>query len=180
MRKLVLAMSVVVAACGGGTTAETPGEISDPTEAPAATGAVAVTPSATAVRPSPGGDTPPPANGSGSGHISLTIGDQTWEFDGALCAYMNAPAGEAGSEWNVSFKQEQLQVYVNQDATGPSVSLTNVVDFGSLRWNAEGDAVEITVSGNDIAAGGRFTDETGGPERDGTLDATCASWVDAT
>jgi len=179
VRKLIVMVSFMLAACGGGAASEAATEAAAegetaPTEAPAATAAPT-----TASGEAGDAGTAPPANGSGTGHITLTIGDETWEFDGALCAYQNAPAGEAGSEWNVSFLQNDLQVSVNHDSFGPSVELTNVVDFGTLRWAAQGDAVEITVNGNDISAQGTFTDETGGPDREGTLAGTCASWLDA-
>lgn len=182
MRKLLVMVSFMVAACGGGA----PSEVADETNAPAEA-APTEAPAATAAPTTAGGDsgsdaTTPPANGSGAGHITLTVGDETWEFDGALCAYSGAPAGEAGSEWNVSFLQNDLQVYINQDATGPSVELTNVVDYGTLRWAALGDAVQITVSGNNISASGTFADESdasSGSTSDGTLEATCASWLNA-
>ena len=112
------------------------------------------------------------------GGITLTIGDETWEFGGALCAYQNAKPGDPESEWNVSFKQDNLQVYVNNDSFGPSVSITDVVNFGTSEWVAEGDAIELTVDGNEITAEGTFTDKAGGGlEREGTLTAECPSWV---
>ena len=174
----------MVAACGGGAPSEVAEEATAPPEAASTQAPAATEAPATADGNGASDATAPPANGSGSGHITLTVGDETWEFDGALCAYYGAPAGEAGSEWNVSFKQNDLQVYINQDSTGPSVELTNVVDYGSLRWSSAGDAVQLTVNGNDISATGSFTDESdgaanGGAASDGTLEASCASWLDA-
>jgi hypothetical protein len=185
VRKLLVLVSFMVAACGGGAPSEAVEEAGAPSE-PAQTEAPVTTAASPAATSGDGAGeaAPPPADNPGAGHISLTIGDQTWEFGGALCAYQNAPAGEAGSEWNVSYKEDDLQVYVSQDSYGPSVELTNVVDFGSLRWASAGDAVQITVDGNDISAAGTFTDESEGASSegassDGTLEATCASWLDA-
>lgn len=117
------------------------------------------------------------AGGSGSGGITLRIGAETWEFDNALCAYTNAPAGEPGSEWNVSSTKDDYQVYVNEDSFGPRVSIADVIDFGSMEWVSEGNAVTLTVDGNDITAEGTFTD-LNGDQQDGTLSATCPSWVE--
>lgn len=133
----------------------------------------------TEVQPSEPQDSPqstPAGAAPGAGSITLAIGDETWEFGGALCAYQGAPAGEPGSEWNVSFKEGNNQVYVSDDSYGPRVSITDVVDVGALEWVAEGDAVTLTVDGNDISATGSFTDLTG-EQQDGTLTATCPSWV---
>lgn len=113
------------------------------------------------------------------GKITLTIGAETWSFPGALCAFSGAPAGEAGSEWNVSFKDGDNQVYISVDSYGPSVSITDVVNYGNLRWSAEGDdAISLEVHGNDISGTGTFTDDASGKTKDGMVTATCASWFE--
>lgn len=169
MRRWILGLVVVLAGCQSG---------ASPDGGAAATGTPE--PRATGSGPSAGApaESSEPGGQSGGAMIKLTIGEQTWEFDGALCAYQNAPAGEAGSEWNVSKKQGDLQVYVSVDSYGPSVQLSDVVNYGSLQWAAEGDAVSIAVNGNNITAEGTFTDETGAsPDTQGSLTATCGSWV---
>ncbi len=119
-----------------------------------------------------------PAPGSVQDGITLTIGTEIWDFEGAFCAFQNAPAGEEGSEWNVSWKQGDLQVYINDDSFGPSISITDVVNFGSFEWVGEGAAISLSVDGNDITAEGTFTDGTGvEPPTEGALAATCADWV---
>jgi hypothetical protein len=114
--------------------------------------------------------------------ITLSIGDETWEFPAALCAYKNAPAGEAGSEWNVSHVNNGLQVYIADDEFGTLVSVADIEHGGSptVSWEAIGDAVEITVSSNDVTASGTFTDGVNGGTAQGTLTATCPDWFDAT
>lgn len=173
MRAVFLSVLLLLAvACGGGNDAEPAADTSAQDTGSTPAGAASVSEDAAS---EPGDSAAPPAGGAG---ITLTIGDETWQFDSALCAYTNAPAGEDGSEWNVSFKQGDLQVYVNQDSYGPSISLTDVVNYGTLEWTAEGDAVTLTVDGNDITGSGTFTDKTGsGLEREGTLTASCANWV---
>jgi len=121
----------------------------------------------------------PPA-GDSPGGIVLAIGGETWEFDGAFCAFINAQPGEDGSEWNVSNVKDGLQVYVSDDSFGASVSIADIANGGNptLSWAAEGDVVSFTVDGNDITAEGTFTDNVGGAgSTEGTLSATCPSWA---
>lgn len=174
MKKLLPAIVLVLGACSGGGASAPADAGSSNSEAPQASEAVE---SQAAAQSMDEGSKESAA--SAPGGITLTIGDETWEFDGALCAYYNAPAGEPGSEWNVSYKQGNNQVYVNVDSFGQDVSITDVVDYGSLEWEAAGDAVTINVDGNEITAEGTFTDKAGAePEREGTLTATCASWYE--
>ena len=114
--------------------------------------------------------------------ITISIGDETWEFPAALCAYKNAPAGEAGSEWNVSHVNNGLQVYIADDEFGTLVSVADIENGGNptVSWEAIGDAVEITVNSNDVTASGTFTDGVNGGTAQGTLTATCSDWFDAT
>ena len=95
------------------------------------------------------------------------------EFPGSLCATDNAPTGEEGSEWNVSFQDGNLPVYINHDAVEDYVSITDPVDYGTFKWSAAGDAVTIVADGNEITAGAGDGQPTAG-----TLTATCASWFE--
>jgi hypothetical protein len=149
------------------TSAGSDGAVGQAAEPPADTGASPQAPQDSAA---------PPATTT-SGSITLTIGEETWAFDSALCAYANAPAGEPGSEWNVSSTKGDNQVYVSDDSYGPRVSIADVANPGSMEWVAEGDAVTLTVAGSEISAEGSFTDLSG-LQQDGTLRATCASWVE--
>jgi len=79
----------------------------------------------------------------------------------------------------VSFKEGNLQVYINHDAARDYVSITDVVDYGTFEWSAAGASVTITADGNEITAKGTFTDGAGdGQPTAGTLTATCASWYE--
>lgn len=180
MKKLLLAIVFLGAACGGGASAE-PEPAAAPTPTPSAADQTADTQSPTTEVPVAEPETTEaPVDepvASAPGGITLTIGDETWEFDGALCAYENAPPGEDGSEWNVSLKQGDLQVYASVDSFGDQVSLTDVVNYGTFEWVAEGGDITFTIDGNDITAEGTFTDNaTGLPAETGTFTATCASW----
>lgn len=174
MRKLLPAFVLVLGACsGGGASAPEDAGSSDPTAQPSSEAV-----ESQVATPSPDEGSKESA-ASAPGGITLTIGDETWEFAGALCATYNAPAGEPGSEWNVSFKEGDNQVYVNVDSIRDYVSITDVVNYGTLQWEAAGADVTIEVSGNDIHAEGTFSDEANGaPSQPGTLDATCASWYE--
>ena len=174
MKKLVLILVLVLSACSSGGTTETTGQTdagSPETQASTTSQAEPTTTTTAAAEQ--------PASSSGPGHITLTIGDQTWEFDGALCAYTDATPGEAGSQWNVSKVQDDLQVYLNDDSTGRYISVTNIKDYGTLQWEANGDAVtSLTVDGNDITGEGTFSDMAGdGEPTQGTVTATCPSWL---
>jgi len=57
--------------------------------------------------------------------------------------------------------------------------VTDATDLSKLRWTAEGDGGTLTVEGNHIEGEGTFVDQTGsGLERQGSVEATCASWAE--
>ena len=46
-------------------------------------------------------------------------------------------------------------------------------------WQAEGDAISVSIDGLVVTAEGTFTDAAVGlPDREGTLTATCPSWYE--
>ena len=176
---LFTACMVVLAACGGSDSADgtDAGSLDAPTTVPAVQSDAADAPADVPETTEAPADEPPAT--AGSHGIVLTIGDETWDFPSAFCAYQNAPAGEEGSEWNVSMVHGDLQVYITGDSYGSEVSITDIVNYGDLQWVAEGGAVKLTVDGNNIAAEGTFTDAAAGlPDQEGTLTATCSGWAE--
>jgi hypothetical protein len=115
----------------------------------------------------------------GSVGIVLTIGDETWQFDGALCAFTGANPGEEGSEWNVSRVQDGAQVSVSEDSFGPLVQYADISNRGNPNFNWEStEGVSISVDGNDVTVSGEFTESVGGTgPTAGTLTATCSGWA---
>ncbi|MDH3539380.1 MAG: hypothetical protein OEP52_05245 [Acidimicrobiia bacterium] len=179
MKKLLLVIALVLAACGGGDSADPPAD--DPTTAATDT---TVT-SGTTAAPETAETQPPTTQGpdpsSGSVGIVLTIGDETWQFEGASCAFHGPNPGEEGSEWNVSFIKDGAQVYVSDDSFGRHVEYDDISNGGNpnFGWAAEGDGLSMSVDGNDITASGQFTDSVGGTGPiAGTLSATCPGWAE--
>ncbi|NNC93363.1 MAG: hypothetical protein HKN80_12820 [Acidimicrobiia bacterium] len=172
---MVLAIAMVAAACGGSESTEP----ADGESAATSTTAAAPEGNQTTTTEAESSEDPPAANQSGG--IVLTIGDQVWEFESAQCAFYNAPAGENGSEWNVSNVRDGLQVYVYVDPGLTEVTIDDIANGGNptVSWVAAGDALALTVNGDDITAEGTFTDNVGGSApMEGTLEASCASWFE--
>lgn len=174
-RIVIVGLLLTVAACGGDA-AETTDGGTDTTAATDAGTDEATTTTAgastetTAAAGGGGGDVDPP------GEIILTVGDETWEFIGSLCAYYNALPGESGSEWNVSWVQDNMQVYLNVDSFGETASLFDI-GTSTMLWETQGPVFTFTVNGNDITGEGTFTSESG-ESVDGSVSATCESWVE--
>lgn len=171
---MALALALTIAACGG----SNPASESGSDDAPASTAG------ATQDTQTPNDDPEPAEEPAPAGDIAitLTIGDETWEFPGSLCAFYNAPAGDPGSEWNVSYTQDGLQVYAADDEFGKLLSVDDIENGGNptVSWEASHDAVDITVDGNSISATGTFTDNVNGGTAEGTFEGHCNDWFDAT
>lgn len=173
---VVIALAMVAAACGGSESSDPVDTTAGATPTTAAAGSEGTQAPTTQAEQS---DAPPAANQSGG--IVLTIGDQVWEFPTAQCAFYNAKAGEDGSEWNVSNVQDGLQVYVYVEGSFEEVTIDDITNGGNptVSWAAAGDALSLTVDGDDIVAEGTFTDNVGGSAPTaGKLEASCASWYE--
>jgi hypothetical protein len=177
VKKLVLVLALVLAACGGSDDADPPADSPTTTAADAGTTAA---PSETAETTQPP-ETEAPAPPTGVAAIVLTIGDETWEFPSAQCAFIGAQPGEDGSEWNVSNVKDGAQVYVSEDSFGPLVQYADISNGGdpNFNWESQEDGLTISVSGNDINVSGQFTDSVAGTGPvAGTLTATCNDWFE--
>lgn len=178
MKKVLLVVALVLAACGGSDASDSP------TDDPTTTAAGAAADDSTTAAPETEETQPPTTEVSGpapgSIGIVLTIGDETWEFDGALCAFVGANPGEEGSEWNVSNVKDGAQVYVSDDSFGQLVQFADISNGGDpqFNWEMEADGLSISVAGNDIAVTGDFTNSVDGTGPiAGTLSATCPGWA---
>lgn len=179
MKKVLLVVALVLAACGGSDTDAS----DDPTTTAADTTLAAETTAAPETQPpateAPTTEAPNPPSGSAA--IVLSIGDETWEFGSAQCAFVGANPGEDGSEWNVSNVKDGAQVYVSEDSFGPLVQYADISNGGNpnFNWESVEDGLEISVSGNDISVSGQFTDSVGGTGPiAGSLTATCPGWFE--
>jgi len=180
MKRIGPVVLLLLAACGGGGETVSSGEPDVPSADTTTTAQSSATTdgSATSSTEPSNGD---PTTGQGAG-ITLVIGDETWTFERALCAFYDAPAGDPGSRWNVSaimngsFTDPDVQVYVNWEDPDTYLELN---DFETGEgWSAQKDTLTIEVAGNDITATATFADDAGATA-EGNLSATCESWVDA-
>mgnify|MGYP001823767092 CR=1 FL=1 len=184
MKKLLLAIVLIVTACGGSDDADPPAD--DPGTTAANTTAADTTASDETTTAPETEETSPattraPSPSSEPVGIVLTIGDETWEFDGALCAFVGPNPGEEGSEWNVSNVKDGAQVYVSDDSFGPLVQYADISNGGNpeFNWESGADGLSISVTGNDVIVTGEFTDSVGGTGPiAGTLSATCPDWFE--
>jgi hypothetical protein len=178
VKKLLLVVALVLAACGGSDATDSPADdTTTTTEAEAAADSTTTAPETEETQP-PTTEASSPSPGSAG--IVLTIGDETWQFDGALCAFTGANPGQDGSEWNVSNVKDGAQVYVSEDSFGPLVQYADISNGGdpNFNWESVEDGLSISVAGNDITVTGDFTNSVGGAGPiAGTLGATCPGWV---
>ena len=136
----VLALSilaVLVLACGDGDSRNSGGEAvapADPTQDGPNEGAT------TAQPPTPGNEAGG-ANVGGSGEAVLTIGDESWTFDGPYCAL----GPEATQNDRVSFSSGAFA-----EIEGHRVQLDATVQDPEEDGRLEGDGVIYSVSLNDV------------------------------
>lgn len=134
---------------------------------------------------------------AGSGAATLTIGDETWEFDSFQCAFgYDATQSQIFSFSSNAFGEDgggaRVQMQANiQDDSGQEryegegviydVTIDDIENFQdpSVAWEARGPANDVTVEidGDRVTAQGVFDDLLTDPieEIPGTLDATCGS-----
>jgi hypothetical protein len=113
----------------------------------------------------------------GGGSATLTVGDQTWDFDSVLCAFGEDEIGQEGAELVVSSLQDGLQFYVSIDSFGHNVSLDDISDFEnpSVSLSTFGSDNFIQVDGKNISGEVGFMDTNSDSMDtvDGSFEATC-------
>ena len=114
------------------------------------------------------------------GSASVTIGEQTWDFDGVLCAFGPEEIGQEGAEFVLSAIGDGLQFYISVDAMGQFVSLNDIENFEdpALSWEADQDASGegfIQVDGKDVSGEATFIDylSESWDEVEGSFEGSC-------
>lgn len=132
-------------------------------------------------------------NGGGNVAGTLTIGDQTWEFDRFVCAFGDrANFGEDTSFYGFAFGEDtdgtlvDLDVVIIDDSgeerlEGPGVEYAmNVYTLGNLEgWSSGPGQTVVRIDGQRVTAEFRFDDPTTleTEQEPGTLEATCTDTV---
>lgn len=108
------------------------------------------------------------------GSATLTVGDETWTFDGVLCAFGEDEIGQEGAEFVLSAIADGLQFYLSIDEYGHSASINDIENFEnpSVSWEAEADGF-ITLSGKEASGESSFIDYDTMETADGSFEATC-------
>lgn len=113
----------------------------------------------------------------GGGSATLTVGDQTWDFESVLCAFGEDEIGQEGAELVVSSLQDGLQFYVSIDSFGHMVSLDDISDFEnpSVSLSTFGSDNFIQVDGKNISGDAGFMDSNSDSMDtvDGSFEVTC-------
>ena len=128
------------------------------------------------------------------GSATLTIGDETWEFDNFVCAFGHEATESDTFSFTTDSRGEfdgvrvQMQVTIADDSgqgrfegegTSQRISFNDVSDFEnpSIDWSMPREAGAISIDGYEVTAEGLFEDQLmplgdreGVP---GTLEATC-------
>lgn len=95
------------------------------------------------------------------GSASLTVGDETWDFDGVLCAFGPDEIGQEGAEFVLSAVADSVQFYLSIDEFGHSASIHDVENFEdpTVSWDSDMNADGfITVSGKEASGEVGFVD----------------------
>lgn len=186
--RMLVALVVMLAACGGGDGDSGPAETPITAAETQATDRTTVAPSGSELQETADALTEnlqEVQDAQGGGSATLTVGDRSWTFDNVLSAFGEAEIGQAGAEFVLSSIQDGFQLYASIDSFGQSVTLNDIEDFqnpsvsltaGSFTTAITGGPEEfIEVNGKEIRAGAPFVDDLADSSDgiDGTLEATC-------
>lgn len=112
----------------------------------------------------------------GGGSASLTVGGETYAFDGVLCAFGEEETGQVDAEFVMSAIANGTQLYFSIDQFGHKVSLDDIEDFEnpSVSWDSRGEEF-IQLNGRSASGEAGFVDGTqeGQETEAGTFEATC-------
>lgn len=104
----------------------------------------------------------------GSGDVTLTVGDRTWDFDGFQCAFESSGLLNEGTTLGTNLIGEvdgariQMQIDVYDDGAA-QFTMDDIDDFEnpSISYLETTDIV-VTVDGSTVRAEGDVTDEASG------------------
>lgn len=129
------------------------------------------------------------ASGAGTGEATLTIGDDTWNFEGFICAwgYENTQSDVFSFSSNAfgtldDGTRTQLQANIWDDTgadslTGPGtdheVTFDDIDDFENPAVNWSLTEPELTIDGVEVSVDGTFRDVDTGEERPGSFVGEC-------
>ncbi len=114
---------------------------------------------------------------AGGGTATLTVGNDTYSFDSALCAF-DSETGNEDFTFSLSAIGDGMQLSVDSGPTyGDNITLDDIEDFDNptVGWSSDGDGF-LTIDGLDVSAEADFidtTDETLQTVEKGELAATC-------
>lgn len=98
--------------------------------------------------------------GAGSGSARITVGDSTWDFANAQCAFGEEAIGVPGAVANGAASQNGLSLYVSDDGDGRTyIELADLKDLDNgINWTTEhgGDGPTIKVDGKRITSEAEF------------------------
>lgn len=108
------------------------------------------------------------------GSATLTVGDETWTFDGVLCAFGEDEIGQEGAEFVLSAIADGVQFYLDISSFGHMATINDIENFEnpSVNWESEGDDF-IILSGKDASGESSFIDYDTMETADGSFEATC-------
>ncbi len=126
------------------------------------------------------------------GSATLTIGDQTWEFDNFLCAFghdatesstysfstnSSGQAGDARTQMQVTIEDPSSQGRLEGADVVQRISYDDVTNFDqpTIDWSLRGTDV-VQIDGNAVSVEGTFDDGLTPGQQEaipGTLEATC-------
>lgn len=113
----------------------------------------------------------------GGGTATLTVGNDTYSFDSALCAFGDE-TGNEDFDFSLSAISDGMQLSVDSGPTyGDNITLNDIEDFENPKvgWSSDGDGF-LTIDGLDVSGETDFidtTDETLQTMEAGELVATC-------
>lgn len=117
---------------------------------------------------------------AGFGRARITIGDETWAFEGVTCGFGEKGTGVSGGIFNASATAKGFALYVANDGGNDSyikLNDDNDPEFGENWTTQDGEPLPvINVDGKKVTAKAVFTstNEAPTPAKAGSVEITCS------